>query len=106
MAAAQEAHERRRRGSVQHGRRLKLTAAPVHVQCQSGMARPPKKAGQWLILSGGPEVRTHDALINTVAVGTTDSKAAGAWAIPTALPSSPIQLPNFRCGIRWDRTES
>ena len=30
-----------------------------------------------------------------------DSKAAGAWAIPTALPSSPIQLPSFRYGIRW-----
>jgi hypothetical protein len=25
-----------------------------------------------------------------------DSKAAGAWAIPTALPSSPIQLPSIR----------
>jgi hypothetical protein len=25
-----------------------------------------------------------------------DSKAAGAWALPTALPSSPIQLPSFR----------
>ncbi len=32
-----------------------------------------------------------------------DSKAAGAWALPTALPSSPIQLPSFRYGIHWAR---
>jgi len=30
-----------------------------------------------------------------------DSKAAGAWAIPTALPSSPKQLPSFHYGSRW-----
>jgi hypothetical protein len=30
-----------------------------------------------------------------------DSKAAGAWAIPKALPSSPMRVPSFRDGIRW-----
>src|SRR5690348_8169447 len=33
------------------------------------------------------------------AIERADSKAAGAWAIPTALPSSPIQLPSF--GTHW-----
>jgi hypothetical protein len=30
-----------------------------------------------------------------------NSKAAGAWAIPAALPSSPTRMPSFRDGIRW-----
>jgi hypothetical protein len=30
-----------------------------------------------------------------------DSKAAGAWAIPTALPSSPTRVLSFRDGTRW-----
>jgi hypothetical protein len=29
------------------------------------------------------------------------SKAAGAWAIPAALPSSPTRLPSLRDGNRW-----
>ena len=30
-----------------------------------------------------------------------ESKAAVAWALPTALPSSPIRLPSFWDGNRW-----
>jgi len=62
-------------------------------------ARTNRRVGEgWMI-----SIRCAQCAIcqNVLWRSSVDSKAAGAWAIPTALPSSPIQLPSFCYDIRW-----
>jgi hypothetical protein len=53
----------------------------------------------WTRLVEKPQLRDRCHTPNRRIMG--DSKAAGAWAIPTALPTSPTRVPSFRDGIRW-----